>query len=49
MEPSKAIRDAQIQKSENSYEAPTVKTFDQSDVLNAVNQGSKFPARGFAG
>jgi len=32
-----------------SYEKPEVKTLCQRDVVQAVNQGSKFPARGFAG
>ena len=44
-----ANKSADVKKSDKSYEAPTVKTFNQCDVLNAVNQGSKFPARGFAG
>lgn len=32
-----------------AYEKPEVKTLCQRDVVQAVNQGSKFPARGFAG
>lgn len=31
------------------YEKPEVKTLSQRDILQAVNKGSKFPARGFAG
>jgi hypothetical protein len=32
-----------------AYEKPEVKTLNQSDVVQAVSKGSKFPARGFAG
>lgn len=32
-----------------AYEKPEVKTLDRRDVIKAVNKGSKFPARGFAG
>ena len=32
-----------------TYEKPVVKTLDRRDVVKAVNKGSKFPARGFAG
>ncbi len=32
-----------------AYEKPEVKTLSQRDVVQAVNKGSKFPARGFAG
>jgi len=31
------------------YEKPEVRTLEQKDVLSAVNKGSKFPARGYAG
>jgi hypothetical protein len=31
------------------YEKPEVKVVGQSEVFKAVNKGSKFPARGFAG
>ena len=31
------------------YEKPAAKTLDKDNVLKAVNEGSKFPARGFAG
>jgi hypothetical protein len=32
-----------------TYEPPEIRTFSQADILSAVNKGSKFPARGFAG
>jgi len=32
-----------------AYEKPEVKTLSQRDIVQAVNKGSKFPARGFAG
>jgi hypothetical protein len=32
-----------------TYEKPEVKTLEQKDLLTAVNKGSKFPARGYAG
>jgi len=32
-----------------SYEKPEIKTLGQREVVQAVNKGAKFPARGFAG
>jgi len=32
-----------------SYEKPEIKTLSQREVVQAVNKGAKFPARGFAG
>jgi hypothetical protein len=32
-----------------AYQKPEVKTLSQRDIAQAVNKGSKFPARGFAG
>ncbi|MCG8424319.1 MAG: hypothetical protein MJE77_41025 [Proteobacteria bacterium] len=40
---------AERERQAPTYEKPTVKTLNQEDLLSAVNKGSKFPARGFAG
>jgi len=37
------------ENSRPAYEKPEVKTLSQRDIVQAVNKGSKFPARGFAG
>jgi hypothetical protein len=46
-EQSAAVKNADEQA--KTYERPEVKTLNQRDVIQAVNKGSKFPARGFAG
>lgn len=50
---SKSKTDVKAQEStENNtpaYEKPEVKTLSQREIVQAVNKGSKFPARGFAG
>jgi hypothetical protein len=38
-----------VDNAAKTYEKPEVKTLKQSDIVTAVNKGSKFPARGFAG
>lgn len=38
-----------VENSSRTYEKPEVKTLNQRDIVQAVNKGSKFPARGFAG
>lgn len=37
------------EKLRKAYVKPEVKTLNQRDIVQAVNKGSKFPARGFAG